>query len=560
MPIEFVAANALLPDTGTIGNDGLMYNQGVAPLAGVYSPVYPPPHGNALTASSANAQIDGVYGLHYLPDASFTPRSVVGFVTKLRNNSDTDLTRLAGGAYATDTLSGFGWQFTNFGTKVLATNFIDDIQTGNGTTAFAKNNVIATPTSADPKARFIASWKSHVVIAGFSLASPFGSLSATDYPNSFWISATDDETRWGSPVDTPSLINTEFAHLYDNNGVITGLSSGENLTIFKVRGIYQLSGPPYNVNQISHGQGTQFPNSICKYYDDVYFWGRIGPCVLRPDGSVEELGKGKWTKLIRNFATIPQQQPINAYVSAAASYKTGTVFFSVPTNIHSTTLGALTHVPADFQVLAIDIASGDMGVVYLTSDTGSNVTEDAPLFLRSPNYPANYPFGPPMRDLGYVSCAIATPVTSVGYRVHDAGQGSEVSNFPSPIVETKMLRPSNAKDEESFKIKRMKLIYSGDPSTVSVGLSAVAPTGYTAPTFTYKIRSSSSALPGTAFLDKTYTGAPNMVDDWVSTETDTFSKYKSLYGAISNISTVAQLAVLGIQGIMYEWEGGGVNA
>src|SRR5690349_12507499 len=131
MAIEFIPVSPMGPDNGDFGSDGLAFTLNAIKYGDGYIPVQTGSGGSAVV-SSTSVETDRIMGVHLLPTVSKTPTFVVGTKTKLFAGDNavayTDYTRAVGGAYATSLTTGYGWQFTNFGSKVIATNFVDDIQ------------------------------------------------------------------------------------------------------------------------------------------------------------------------------------------------------------------------------------------------------------------------------------------------------------------------------------------------------------------------------------------------------------------------------------------------
>lgn len=194
-----------------------------------------------------------------------------------------------------DTISGA--QFTSYGNFIYyATGTSHDIARGDSSAVSTSVVVYTSPDSYNPRPRYISTIKNHILLANVRIANaPAGApLSAsTTYPELVMWSATDNPLRFGDPSATPSatLIGSDHQQLFDECGPITGLIGGDYAFIFKSHSIWRMDGPPWQFRPIVQGSGTIYPNSICKLYDDVYFWGSAGPTRLR-QGQTTALATG----------------------------------------------------------------------------------------------------------------------------------------------------------------------------------------------------------------------------------------------------------------------------
>lgn len=319
MPSFFYKLGDLKPDLGRFGErESLQRGRNIIPYGDKYSSPPIPDICATVTLTSQSASSDCVLGAHvhsvglgsysYFLGSNknlFVNDSLAPSGTPyLEITAPSSLSNISKSANAYTAFSSpYAWQFTSFGNNVFATNGIDPIQVRvNNTGNFADSNQTGAPTSADPKAYFITTVKNHVVIANITMGSGFGSISSGANPYLVWISATDNGRRFGSLVDTPTLLGTDFQQLYDDYGHITGLIGGEYAYIFKERAIYLMEGPPWSFTPISTGVGCLYPNSIIKHFDDLYFWSEAGPAVLkRGSGVVQPLGYGSFHASLLSF-------------------------------------------------------------------------------------------------------------------------------------------------------------------------------------------------------------------------------------------------------------------
>jgi hypothetical protein len=176
-----------------------------------------------------------------------------------------DVSRAVGGPY--DTLSptlGGHWHMTSYGTRVIATNLDDPIQSfpippGAG----AKFGDLS---SEAPRAKFAAVVKDFLFVAN-----TFDPVDG-NRPNRVWWSAINDPTNWPVPGSTEAIqLQSDYQDLQQTDlGVITGLVSGfapgADVIIFCERGLYigAYIGPPliFSFRVAQGASGTISPLSI----------------------------------------------------------------------------------------------------------------------------------------------------------------------------------------------------------------------------------------------------------------------------------------------------------
>jgi hypothetical protein len=304
-----------LPDLGEHNNEGLYKVKGAVSSGGRY---FPPPtfNGTDLTGNAgATYDMTETYGLH-VHTSNTNPRDLRFYVGTnndiLRSTAvnllSTERATAAGIANAPDTIS--GWQFTSFGDTIYAASF--NGTTGNflraatPSTAFATFVAATTPTTYSPIPRFVSTIKNHLLIANVEAQTTLGEFTAnTVYPNLVMWSASDDPTRWGDEefANYPETVGSSYQHLYDEFGPITGLVGGADVAyIFKPRAIYRMEGPEWSFHPVVTGAGSIYPNSIVRFYNDLYFWGPCGPALLRYGSSeVENIGLGKVQRAVTEF-------------------------------------------------------------------------------------------------------------------------------------------------------------------------------------------------------------------------------------------------------------------
>jgi hypothetical protein len=197
------------------------------------------------------------------------------------------------------------WSFVTWGSDILATNFVDEIQT-KGPTASVFSDLISSPGSDEypVQGRFCAVVNNFLVVADINPDGPGAGGSGTvgssiGTPHTVWWSAINDNTKF-KLVD----INTQsdYQLLIDAPGQITGLVGGEYGLVFKRNAIYRMDYRGgdiiFSFDLLSINEGTSYPHGIVKVGDDVYFWGNGGIRVLRSGQAVQNVGDGQITRYL----------------------------------------------------------------------------------------------------------------------------------------------------------------------------------------------------------------------------------------------------------------------
>jgi len=286
------------PDLGEWEHDGLYKVYGAVRSGGKWHPS--PAFINIDDVEPTTQTIDKMYGLWLHHPTTGTSDIYIGYC----NDNDIRLLSLSSGTptdagttiTAPDTIS--GCQMTSYGDYIYyASGASNNIARGTAASVTGSVVVYATPDSYNPRPRYISTIKNHLLIANVYIANaPAGAglAASTQYPEVVMWSATDNPLRFGDPASTPSatLLGSDYQPLADECGPITGLIGGDYAFIFKSHSIWRMDGPPWQFRPVVQGSGTIYPNSICKLYDDVYFWGSAGPTRLR-QGEATALATGR---------------------------------------------------------------------------------------------------------------------------------------------------------------------------------------------------------------------------------------------------------------------------
>ncbi len=186
-----------------------------------------------------------------------------------------------GDPYATG--AGERWRFADFGDNVLATNFVDEVQTAKIETGAAFSDLKGNP----PKARYIGVLRDFVVLACLE-----GETASVQW------SGINDSENW-----TPG---TKFSgkQQLPEGGPIQGFLGGEVGWVFQTANVTRMTWVPgsefiMQFDEQKAGRGLFAPNSLVRVGQTAYYMSADG--FYRMDlasGVAEALGVGKWRNWI----------------------------------------------------------------------------------------------------------------------------------------------------------------------------------------------------------------------------------------------------------------------
>jgi len=272
--IEFGELQADLP---TFQNSGAIKVDNVLPLAKGYKslPGFQSLSGTGLTASAvglfSSFQKDGV--TNYAGDSGklYQMNSSLVFVDKSKS-----------GGYNNSTTSGSRdfWNFTQFGTNIIATNFADNIQKFNQGTDSAFSDLVSL------KAKYVTVINNFVV-AGYT------NESGTEYNQRVKWSGLNDSSTW-----TPSqATQSGFQDIVGEHGNLMGIVGGEQGGIvFFERAIYRMSyvGTPLIFQFDKIGDiGVFADKSIASFGNMIFFLAQDGFYKLTGGQQLAPIGNGK---------------------------------------------------------------------------------------------------------------------------------------------------------------------------------------------------------------------------------------------------------------------------
>ena len=261
-----------LPDQADFGSPGSPTIKNCIPLTPrSYGPIL------SAVAASSNSLTEACQGSYSVKDADGSVWVYAGDRTKLYVMPPTappTLGDVSGSSapYATlPPLSGGFWDMTSFGSRVIATNGVDPVQTIMiGDPAF-EDLQPGDPTGppvvpAAPLARFVVTVKDFVFL-GDTTDDISGHV-----PYRVWWSALGDPTSWPLPgsveaqqlqSDYQDLNQTDLGNI---TGLVSGFAQAADVVIFLERGVVvgQYAGPPtlFSFRVAAGSSGTISPFSI----------------------------------------------------------------------------------------------------------------------------------------------------------------------------------------------------------------------------------------------------------------------------------------------------------
>jgi hypothetical protein len=273
-----------LPDLPKLRNPGSTVATNVIPSALSYEQM------PGLVAYSSNAMDARCQGAVFGKDPDGNSFIFSGNATKLYRRDSDVLTNVSKvGGYNTP-VDGW-WNFNTFGSRMLATNFVDAIQTY----TMGTSTVFADLSAGAPKARYITSMNNFVIVGG--------TFDATDgnQPERVRWCALDDPTDW---VVSPTT-QADFQDLDSSKGWVQGVEGGDFATVWQERAISRMEyvGSPYifRFTVVERGRGLWIPNSKIPFGTVQAYCALDGFYIFDGTQSVP-IGEGKINKyFLRDF-------------------------------------------------------------------------------------------------------------------------------------------------------------------------------------------------------------------------------------------------------------------
>ncbi len=246
-----------LPDLADFGNPGSLSALNVIPSQSGYRPF------KSLSAQS-NALTDRCQGAFAARDADANIFFYAGDKTNLYEEVDNVFTDESGATYATD--AGDAWEFAQYDTKIIATNFANPVQTmtiggGAGGGAFAD---LITST-LKPKMKHVAT------IRDFLVGGNTNDGTDGHVPNRVWWSGFNDTTDF----DPDATTQCDFQDIRDGGWVQRIVGGVEYGVIFQERQISRMTyvGTPlvFDIFAADRKRGTPIPNSVVGHGRFVFY-------------------------------------------------------------------------------------------------------------------------------------------------------------------------------------------------------------------------------------------------------------------------------------------------
>lgn len=227
-----------------------------------------------------------------------------------------------GGTYTDDKAS--GWRFCSFGSRVIATNYIDAIQVKDSTDTIFSDMITVAGDVVDVRGRHCATIAGQLCMGNINPEPATVSAYANSY--TFWCSKLGDPTEF-NVADTGN--QSTYFQLVAKTGAITGMVGGEYGIVFKENAIYRANyvGLPviWDFDQITNEQGTPYTRSIVSADNDVYFWGNGGIFAITNHGrEIRRIGQGVIEKYL--FDTRFQDTAIRPAITDDIRHNWGAVF------------------------------------------------------------------------------------------------------------------------------------------------------------------------------------------------------------------------------------------
>lgn len=256
----------------------------VIPAANSYRPV----KDIATLSDAADARITGMGGGE---DVDGNAYAFVGDAAKLYRYSGGALSNVSkSGNYST--ASGERWQFTEYGTRVVASNYSDAIQSY----VLGTSSLFADLAASAPRARTIATVRDFLVCGNI--------FESGNYPNRVRWSALGDPTNWTIGSTTQS----DYQDLFEGGSVIA-IAGGEYGLVFLDRAIYRMSyvGAPiiFQFDQVASNRGLAGRDAFVRVGNTTYFLDRDGfyaftGQAIQPIGA-EKVDRYFWADVNTNY-------------------------------------------------------------------------------------------------------------------------------------------------------------------------------------------------------------------------------------------------------------------
>lgn len=259
----FIPIGEFKPDLTDYANDGLMVCKNVIPDSGRYKPF---PSLLSYSTSASNRIQGGIAYQH-------TDQSIHIFagdetnLYKVIGSTLTDISRTSGGDY--NCTEENQWEFLNYGTRIIATDFTDVIQSY----VVGTDTNFSTLSSSAPKAKTMA------IVNNFLM---LGNVEDTTYglgtmPDAVWWSAIDDPTNFPQPASTSARqVQSDYQRLVGTGGQVRSIVGAQNYAVIIQdkniwRGEYVGSPAIFTFSLAEDNRGTKNGNTVIADGRNVYY-------------------------------------------------------------------------------------------------------------------------------------------------------------------------------------------------------------------------------------------------------------------------------------------------
>lgn len=264
------------PDAAGLGTPVCRIARNVLPAVAGFRPLLGPvPSSGALDGrcfGAANVLLESGANISFAGDATK--------LYKLGNDGLwDDATRLSGGAYATPT--GEQWRFELFGSKLVATNYVDDVQVID----VDSGANFAALAGSPPKGRYLCTIRDFLQI---------GSVSGNERRVQW--SAINDIEGW-----TPGTDSSDFQD-FPSGGPVRGMIGGEVGYVWLADKVFRQTFVPgsaeiFQFDEVEGGRGLRAPGSLVRVGREAFYFGGDGFYKFDLGGGASiPIGVGKWAK------------------------------------------------------------------------------------------------------------------------------------------------------------------------------------------------------------------------------------------------------------------------
>ncbi len=250
-----------LPDQPGLGNPGATLATNVLPMRSHYRPI----KGLSVYSNALDENMQGAIGVTKRSGEVYVFAGDASKLYRINRSSAPNFEDVSqAGTY--NTPDDRRWQFTQFGDKILATNFEDPIQSFDLESSSTFTDLGGTP----PKAHHLAVINNFVVVGN--------TWDSTDghRPNRVRWSAIDNAENWTVSASTQA----DFQDLQGEGGRIQAVIGGDYGVIIQERSIWRMTyvGSPlvFQFEEVEKNRGTFSPNSVVHVGGRVFYLGESG--------------------------------------------------------------------------------------------------------------------------------------------------------------------------------------------------------------------------------------------------------------------------------------------